>query len=667
MQERYKKLYHLKRRLYASDAPVIIESGALLLEQNSNAILCQLCFRNIQERPIKALRAVVQLLDERGRPLGKPVDHRFLDLDLKREEEYGRDTAIVLPSERAAAFTVRLSQVSFADGEVWTDEDSPWEELPRQLSLVEYCGGEEAAARFRKRHGENCSFAPLESEELWFCPCGAVNPIGESRCHRCRLRRSAVLGRAAMAKPGREGEETRFSPKKRGEKKPLDGKKRALLIGAAGLALLALLAILILPRLKSAPAAEEARPTPADSPEKAADTEPRDEQEEAYVQALALLDAGELDAAEEAFLALGDYRDSEDYLARVIPYRRALLLQEMADYAPLEDAARLYEAAAEAFEALGSYEDCAERALLCRQQQEEEYLNLAEAQYDEAVALLNNRCYTQARSAFLAIGEFRDSRELADEALYRRSLAIYDFLTQHRLVGVKASLSADPDTESVVALSREQLLELGSQGVEELTAAFGQDPVRFTTEESTMGSLQPIEQELAEQFAGLGEYQDSAELAEKLPEMIDESDAFFALCAEGELEEARSWLLAYEKPFEDRELWLGLIDRYLPYCRSWNLFAGDPSLVSQAEGGVEKFYKFHCQVLLTRDGAVLRFLSDEGLESRPEMSAELGDGRFMTQIRSTGFIAQINTSGSLTLVKLEDGKVIGGSEYVPER
>ena len=85
MSERYKKRYYLAHRLYASGAPVLIESGALLYDASSNAALCQLVFRNIQDKPIKALRAVVQCLDSRGEALEKPVDHRYLDLELKRE------------------------------------------------------------------------------------------------------------------------------------------------------------------------------------------------------------------------------------------------------------------------------------------------------------------------------------------------------------------------------------------------------------------------------------------------------------------------------------------------------------------------------------------------------------------------------------------------------
>ena len=154
MSVRYKKLFSLEHRLYASHAPVLIESGALLLEPESDTLLCQLCFRCIQDRPVKAIRAVVQMLDAQGMPMGKLVEHRFQDLDLKREEVCGRDMAIVLPSSEAAAFSAKVLQVSFADGEVWA-EKAPWESLPEQYSLDDHFVSSEEVFRYRRRFGED--------------------------------------------------------------------------------------------------------------------------------------------------------------------------------------------------------------------------------------------------------------------------------------------------------------------------------------------------------------------------------------------------------------------------------------------------------------------------------------------------------------------------------
>ena len=168
MSVRYKKLFSLGHRLYASQAPILIESGSLLQEQESGTLLCQLCFRNIQDRPVKSLRAVVRMLDAEGSLLDRPVDHRYQDLELGRDALCGMDVGVVLPSSRAVSFSAQVNQVTFDDGEVWA-EDLPWAPLPEQLALEDAFAGTEEVHRFLRRFGRDCSFAPMATEELWFC------------------------------------------------------------------------------------------------------------------------------------------------------------------------------------------------------------------------------------------------------------------------------------------------------------------------------------------------------------------------------------------------------------------------------------------------------------------------------------------------------------------
>ena len=633
MSERYKKLYHLVHRLYASHAPVLIESGSLLLEQQSNAMLCQLCFRNIQEKPIKSLRAVVQMLDARGELLGNPVDHRYQDLDLKREEDCGRDVAIVLPSLQAASFTVRVNQVVFADGEVWADANAPWDELPEQYALEDYFARSSDLNRFLRRFGPDCSFAPLESEELWFCTCGAVNSNTEARCHRCGRRRAALLGKGSEQLSPEELEEASFHA-------PVDEDvevprlRRSLILGAlaAALVLLGILAFLYIPELQFWSSKTPAAATQPLASENAEDA--------GVVPAVQRTDNPQLDA-----------------------YQQALTLLTKANYAPLEDAPGLYESAAKAFEALGDFRDSQERAQECRAALQEQKETLLNSDYEDALLLLEERRYNEAREAFEALDDFRDSADQAREAVYRKALALFRFVDTHELKGVAAILSTDAEKESLVVLPREQMLRLGNSGLRDLEDCFGEDPVRFTAEDPALTELKPLEEATAALFRRLGDYRDSADLAKKLPEMIDRSEDFFKLCAAGELAAAKDWLNAWDRPFEDRELWLERIDRFLPYCRNWEMLVGDPSLVSTMAGSTEKVDAMRSTVLLTRDGAVLRFFLHEGDQDGPELYADLGDSRFLLIMNPTTYLANISGSGSLSLIKLKDGDVTGGVEY----
>lgn len=619
MSARYKKLFTLEHRLYASHAPVLIESGALLLEQESGTLLCQLCFRSIQDRPVKAIRAVVQMLDAQGLPLGKLVEHRYQELDLQREDICGRDIAIVLPPSEAASFTARILQVSFADGEVWA-EKAPWEPLPEHYTLEDHFVSVEEVYRYQHRFGEDCFFFPLETEELWFCTCGAVNANTEGRCHRCRRKRSALLGKGPELPPTEDAEEAEyraqpFLPTK------LPPRVRGLAIGAAALVLLGLLALVLIPRLRGGS-------TKAEEPE-------------AAPIAAAAVTEDPVDAALQA------------------AYEKALALQRDADAGQTEARYDLYLSAAEAFETLGAYEDSADRAAQCREAGEA----ILQDDYAAAQTLLGQRRYSEAREAFLALGDYEDSAEQADEALYQKALGLFRYVEDNSVRGITASLSADPEEESRVAIPRERLLKLGQAGLRDLEALFGEDPVLFTAAEEEDSTLVPLQEALVSLLEPLGDYKDSKDLAAQLPDLVDQSDAFFELCEAGELEKARDWLEAWDKPFEDKELWLERVDRCLAVDGTWYFLNGDPSLVPSIGGIHEKYYTIVCQVRLSTEGAVLRILLDEQNETGPELFAELDNDCFRLEDGAFGYLVQLSPGGSLGVNKTENGNIIGGAAF----
>lgn len=620
MSARYKKLFSLEHRLYASHAPVLIESGALLLEQESGTLLCQLCFRSIQDRPVKAIRAVVQMLDAQGLPMGKLVEHRYQELDLQREDICGRDIAIVLPSSEAASFTAKILQVSFADGEVWA-EKAPWEPLPEQYTLEDHFVSAEEVYRYQRRFGEDCVFDPLETEELWFCTCGAVNANTEGRCHRCRRKRSALLGKGPELPPTEDAEEAEyraqpFLPEK------LPPRIRGFAIGAAALVLLGILALVLIPRLHGGS-------TKADTAEMPA------------VAAAAVTE----DPADAALQAA---------------YEEALALQTKAEADP--DDYALYLSAAEAFEALGAYEDSSDRAAACREQLVLLNEAVLQEEYAAAQKLLSQRRYSEAREAFLTLGDYEDSAEQADEALYQKALGLFRYVEDNSVRGITASLSADPEEESLVAIPRERLLKLGQEGLRDLEDLFGEDPVVFTAAEEESEML-PLPDALVSLLEPLGDYKDSKELAAKLPELVDQSDAFFELCEAGELEAARDWLEAWDKPFEDKELWLERVDRCLAVDGTWYFLNGDPSLVASIGGIHEKYYTIVCQVRLSTEGAVLRILLDEQNETGPEFFAELDNDCFRLEDGAIGYLVQLSPGGSLGVNKTENGNIIGGAAF----
>lgn len=604
MGERYKKRFFLTRRLYVSGAPVIIESGALLYDVRSNAALCQLVVRNIQSKPIKALRTVIQCLDEQGESLERTVDHRYQDLDLKREEEVGRDSAIVLPSPEARSFSARVSQVSFADGEVWTDEGAEWEALPEPPELEVFCGSEAMAAKFRRHFGTDTREAPMTAGELWFCACGAVNHAEENRCHRCRRRRSTLMSWSAEA-PEQSVRETAASEEDDGKDPPPVSfpprMKRILAVAAGVILAVGLGAVLLMPRA-SAPA-----PAPA--------AEPVDERIAAYAAAELLLDAGDLEQAESAFLRLGDYEDS------------------------------------------------AERAQACRDALEQLRAVQVREEYDAATALLESGSYSQARAAFLALGDYEDSADMAREAVYRKAQALTRFAEEHDVRELRAALTPDAEQEDLFSMPRERALALGSQGISDLQAACGKDPFHFVTRDGADVELLLLEDAVAELYRSLGDYKDSAELAERLPQLADRSAEFFALCQDGDLPAAQEWLDSHPLEFEGRQLWAERVALYLPFCGDWALADGDPTLLPLIYGTEGSCKTIRCSVHLTEDEAVLRILLNEDDKEGPELTAEPGKDRFYLQKGDLRYMALITEVGNLSVAKYTDTIVVSGVNY----
>ena len=145
----------------------------------------------------------------------------------------------------------------------------------------------------------------------------------------------------------------------------------------------------------------------------------------------------------------------------------------------------------------------------------------------------------------------------------------------------------------------------------------------------------------------------------------DTGNAFFALCAAGDLEGARDWLNNPGNSMADRELWLARVNRFLPYAGDWKLNVGDRSLVSYIGGGQDANYKVTCVVILTEEEAILRFLVHPGDTEGPELRCELDE----TYFYKDRYVAQINPSGNLIVALYPAGNQnpTRSTEYVRAR
>lgn len=140
----------------------------------------------------------------------------------------------------------------------------------------------------------------------------------------------------------------------------------------------------------------------------------------AYTAAQRLLEYGKFDEAIAVFAALGDYSDASTQI-KVAQQKKQDAAKEEENRSAYEAAEKLlaaedYDAAIEAFSALGNYADAPKRtseAKEAKKNAEEETVN--KEAYDAAVKLFDEKKYADAKAAFEALGDYSDAKEKAEE------------------------------------------------------------------------------------------------------------------------------------------------------------------------------------------------------------------------------------------------------------
>lgn len=87
-------------------------------------------------------------------------------------------------------------------------------------------------------------------------------------------------------------------------------------------------------------------------------------------------------------------------------------------------------------------------------------------------------------------------------------------------------------------------------------------------------------------------------MAQKSIDAGDFTKPFYDLCANGDIIGAYNWLNAYTGEFDMREQWLNLLSIYAPYCNTWELYQGDPTLIAQTVGLSVKCTGFTSKVMI---------------------------------------------------------------------
>ena len=304
MSERYSKLFALPENLHAAGSPVVIAAGALLKDNQTGKVIAQLKMRNISQKPIKAAKVSIHPLDTVGNPLGEKIEYQYLDLSAARDEDFGQKAPIALADASTRSFTASVEEIVFADNSIWTATGEPWEVLDTPGSLRSI-GDAELIKQYRLKYGNNCKNLPLLHKDLWYCACGELNRQGEAECHRCQ-KSLALLEQIDMDILRKERDTRVAAEKEQAEKEAAAAKAHAKKMGKIAAIVVPILVVLIV-----------AAVIISNSVKKSIESTVLEEQRfKAYAEAITLLEAKKYSEAYAAFEALGDYKDSADYLEK---------------------------------------------------------------------------------------------------------------------------------------------------------------------------------------------------------------------------------------------------------------------------------------------------------------------------------------------------------------
>lgn len=363
MSNRYTQLFLLPQNLYSEGAPILIEAGALLNDSQTNKILAQLKYKNLQVNSIKAMNVRIQPMDVLGNPLGDAISFQYLDLAAEYGESFGSKIPINMPDNTARSFSAEVCSVVFDDNSVWETTGAAWEKLDEPIC---FNNGEddELQKQYQLLYGSKAIYQLHVTKDLWQCVCGTVNKNPITTCSECcnsleELRRFDMnaLKEACAQRLDSEAAEAAAKQKIR--------RKLAIVIGA----LITIAALILLWNSSIHPFIK-------------------------YSKAVSLMNDGNYTEAISGFEELVEYKDS----VKKIEECHLAIKEEVYQNALACMNSQQYQQAYNLFDTITEYRDSK---------------NLAtESRYQEGLQYWNNKEYDTSNQIFTNLGSYKDCKAL---------------------------------------------------------------------------------------------------------------------------------------------------------------------------------------------------------------------------------------------------------------
>lgn len=384
MSEKYTIVQHEKRLFWLQDCPVLLHSYALTKNNTNNSIFLQCKFENIADKAIKAMNIAVKCSDVSHQELANVDNFPYLDINVQPYTLFADKTPVALPDNTTRNVRIIPLKVIFSDDTTWENTSERAYELAEYEQQPISSLGKLADQYKRDLHkictdSEKHNYLPANVNGFTICGCGKVVLNNTESCPQCGINFQDLLNindsdklhdhltqyEAALAEKAQQEqllEQERLQKAALAKQKFKTTAKKVGIIGS-GVIAIALLGVLtkqvIIPNVQYSNAEHKAQ-------------------------------SGEYDEAIQAFIRLGDFKDSSQKV-----------LETKYNWAKDKLAQGDTEGAISLFSMLGDYSDAKAQATEIQNQ----------VQYDKAMSAFQAEKYDDAQALFSELGSYKDSSD----------------------------------------------------------------------------------------------------------------------------------------------------------------------------------------------------------------------------------------------------------------
>lgn len=399
---RYNLICKFDDVLEQKECPIVLLSAALTKDMNSNAVLVQIKFQNIDWRIIKAVYVSIKCIGIDKKTVIEDVKYTYLDLSVKQQEIFGANIPVYLNSIETRNIQVSCLKIIFFDDSSWENLNNyyftkkiPIQDIGCKISdslLLEELNTELEEAGIIV----NTVVLPYATDYIRLCPCGTLN-LGEICC-KCNKKQGwwdSILDLNNLIK-NRENritklreeekieEEKKIVEKRRSEENKNKIKQKWISIIKKSIPIVIVVTVLAIMGMFIVDIF-----IPSSN----------------YKKAMEYYNNEEYEMAEQFFAKAGNYKDAKEYEQKSIQEGK---FQELYQKACVYYQEKKYDEARELFIDLVEmdYKDSAEY-----------YNKIVMMQYETAQKLFSEENYKESYYAFDKLGDYKDSIEKKNESI----------------------------------------------------------------------------------------------------------------------------------------------------------------------------------------------------------------------------------------------------------